>query len=240
MFQLLADYRRLIREGTLGSAAFRALLHSWARPDLPETWTDPPRYDPLDQLLDGILQIDAPPPPLHPVEPEMIPYQTTPIRLLLDMAERLALTSDDVFYDLGAGLGRVVFGMALMSPGQIKGVEIEPAYVEYAQQRAQQLNLARVSFVNANAQALEYADGTVFFLYTPFKGATLRHVLALLRGQARTRRIRVCTYGPGTLEVQDQDWLTSDDDPERDIHYVTIFESTRPRRRASVARRRGR
>ncbi len=236
--QLFAAYRHQIQEGTLSPAAFCALLQDCALPNLPETWTDPPRYDHLDRLLDGILQIDAPPPPLHPVGPEMIPYQATPLRILLDVVDRLALTADDVFYDLGAGIGRVVFGMALMSPGQIKGVEVEPAYVEYAQQRAQELNLARVSFVNADAQALDYADGTLFFLYTPFKGATLRHVLALLRAQARRRRIRVCTYGPGTLVVQDEDWLTSDDDPERDIHYVTIFESTQRRRRIPVARHR--
>ena len=236
--QLFAAYRHQIREGTLSPSAFRALLHGCALPNLPETWTDPPRYDHLDRLLDGILQIDAPPSSLFPIGPEMIPYQATPLRILLDMADRLALTPDDVFYDLGAGLGRVVFGMALMSPGHMKGVEVEPAYVEYAQQRAQELNLGRVSFVNADVRALDYADGTVFFLYTPFKGATLRHVLALLRVQARRHRIRVCTYGPGTLEVQDEDWLTSDDDPERDIHYVTIFESTWPRRRIPVARHR--
>lgn len=234
--QLFADHRRRIREGALSPAAFCALLHSYRLPNLPETWSDPPRYDQLDTLLDGILQIDATPPPTYLVGPEMVPYQTTPLRILLDMVDRLALTPDDVFYDLGSGLGRVVFGMALMSVGQMRGVEVEPAYVEYARHRAQELNLAQVSFVNADARAMDYTDGTVFFLYTPFKGATLRSVLALLRAQARTRPIRVCTYGPGTLEVQDQDWLASDDDPERDIHYVTLFKSTRPRRRISVAR----
>lgn len=234
------NYRHQIREGTLSPAAFCALLHSYALPNLPETWSDPPRYDQLDRLLDEILQIDALPPPLYPIGSEMIPYQATPLRILLDLVERLALTPDDVFYDLGAGIGRVVFGMALMSAGHMKGVEVEPAYVEYARHRAQDLNLAQVFFINADARAMDYADGTVFFLYTPFKGATLRRVLALLRSQARTRQIRVCTYGPGTLEVQDQDWLTSDDAPERDIHYVTIFESIRLRRRAPVARYRRR
>ncbi len=235
--QLFADYRHQIREGTLSPAAFCALLHSCPLPNLPETWSDPPRYDQLDRLLDGILQIDAPPPPIYPIEPEMVPYQTTPLRILLDMVDRLALAEDNVFYDLGSGLGRVVFGMALMSKGQMKGVEVDPAYVEYARHRAQELNLAQVSFVNADARAIDYTDGSIFFLYTPFKGATLRRVLALLRAQARTRPIRVCTYGPGTLEVQDQDWLTSDDDPERDIHYVTIFKSIRTQRRILVAPR---
>jgi 2-polyprenyl-3-methyl-5-hydroxy-6-metoxy-1,4-benzoquinol methylase len=238
--QLFAMYRSRIREGTLPPQAFRALLYSYSASDPAEAWSDPPRYDHLDTLLDGLLQIGAVPNPQQPIGPEMIPYQTTPLRLLLDMADRLALTPDDVFYDLGAGLGRVVCSMALMSAGQMKGIDVEPVYVEYAQQRAQDLNLAQVSFVNADARAVDYTDGTVFFLYTPFKGTILRRVLALLRAQARTRQIRVCTYGPGTLEIQDQEWLTSDDDPERDIHYVTIFESTRTSRRMTAVHRRRR
>ncbi len=153
------------------------------------------------------------------------------------MADRLALSSDDVLYDLGAGLGRVVFILALASAGHMKGVEVEPAFVDDARRRARDLNLARVSFINADARQVDYADGTVFFLYTPFKGSILRRVLALLRAQARQRRIRVCTYGPGTLEIQDQDWLTSDDDPENDVHYVTIFESTQAPRRPVALRR---
>ena len=224
----------------IGPAEFRMLLHTLALPSEAETWHDPPRYDHLDSVLDGVLQIGAPPPPRSQLDPEMIPYQATPVRILLDMVDRLHLTPDDVFYDLGSGLGRVVLGMALMSTGRMKGVEIEPAYVEYARERAQALNVPQVSFVQADARSCDYADGTVFFLYTPFKGVLLRRVLTLLRAQSRTRRIRVCTYGPGTLEVQDQDWLMSDDDPDRDIHYVTIFESIRPQRRSPLSRRRRR
>jgi SAM-dependent methyltransferase len=237
---LVPALRSRIQAGTLGPVVFRALLHRLALPSEAETWHDPPRYDHLDRVLDGILQIAAPPPPRMELSPEMIPYQATPARILLDMAERLELAPDDVFYDLGSGLGRVVLGMALMSMGHIKGVEIEPAYAEYARERAADLNFRQVSFVEADARFVDYADGTVFFLYTPFKGTTLRHVLSLLRAHSRTRPIRVCTYGPGTLEVQDQDWLRSDDDPERDIHYVTIFDSIRPRHRRPPTRRRRR
>lgn len=238
MEDLIADYRRRIQEGTLTSADFRALLRDCITPDVPEIWSDPPRYDLLDTLVDRLFQIEAPPQPLHAITPEMIPYQTTPARLVLDMVDRLNLTSNDVVYDLGAGLGRVVFTVALLSSGQVKGVEVEPAYVAVAQQRAHALGLTRVSFIDADARAADYGDGTVFFLYTPFKGTILRRVLALLQAQARTHQIRLCTYGPGTLEVQDQGWLTSDDDPERDIHHITIFASKRASRRMSVMRRR--
>lgn len=238
MEDLFADYRRRIQEGMLTPADFRALLSGYITPDVPEIWSDPPRYDQLDTLIDGLFQIEAPPEPLHAITAEMIPYQTTPMRLVLDMVDRLNLTSNDVVYDLGAGLGRVVLTVALLSSSRVIGVEVEPAYVAAAQQRAHALGLSRVSFIAADARAVDYGDGTVFFLYTPFKGTILRRVLALLRVQARTHQIRVCTYGPGTLEVQDQDWLTSDDDPERDIHHITIFVSKRASSRMAMIRRR--
>lgn len=238
MEHLIASYRRQIQDGTLTPADFRALLRTYATTDVPEIWSDPPRYDQLDTLVDELFQITAPPQPTHPITPEMIPYQTTPVRHVLELVDRLGLTSDDVVYDLGAGLGRVVFTVALLSTSRVKGVEVEPTYVTYAQRLAQELSLIRVSFINADARTIDYGDGTVFFLYTPFKGTILRRVLALLRSQARRRQIRLCTYGPGTLEVQDQDWLASGDDPERDIHHVTIFESKRASRRMAVMRRR--
>ncbi len=234
--RLFAVYRRRIRENTLTPEAFRALLGIYATPARQETWSDPPPYDDLDTLVDRLFSIDTPPPAQSPVEAEMVPYQPTPVRIVLDMANRLALSPGDVFYDLGAGLGRVVFVMDLVSAGQMKGVEVERAYVEFAQGRARDLNLAQVTFINADARAVDYADGTVFFLYTPFKRTILRRVLTLLRAQAGTRPIRICSYGPGTLEIQDQDWLTSADDPDRDVHHVTIFESRRPSRSSTVRR----
>ena len=155
----------------------------------------------------------------------MVYYQPTPARIVLDLVDRLSLSSTDLFYDLGSGLGRVVITAALVSSAHMRGVEFEPAYCEYAQRHARALGLANVSFVNADAREVRYADGTVFFLYTPFKGTILQRVVQLLQFEARQRKIRVCTYGPGTLEMLQQDWLRSVDDAEPTIHRAAIFES---------------
>jgi len=238
--ELLAGYRRDIREGRLTPVAFRALLRRYATPGTEEVWSDPPPYDQLDTLIDGILQLETVPKPQRPPDSQMVAYQATPVRIVLEMVDRLGLTADDVFYDLGAGLGRVVFTVGLTSRARVKGVEIEPEYVDDALHRVRDLNLTRVSFINSDARSVDYSDGTIFFLYTPFKGKVLRGVLGLLRVQARTRQIRVCSYGPGTLEIQDQNWLTSDDDPKRDVHHVTVFESRDVGKRAQVLKRRRR
>jgi hypothetical protein len=44
-------------------------------------------------------------------------------------------------------------------------------------------------------------------MYTPFRGALLRKVLARLEREARARPIRVCTCGPCTAEVAGVPWL---------------------------------
>jgi SAM-dependent methyltransferase len=188
-------------------------------------WSDPPRYDPLDTFVDGILRISVLPRPQLRAEPEMVYYQPTPARIVLDMVDRLALSPRDVVYDLGSGLGRVVCLVALVSEARGIGVEFEPAYAAHAQRCARDLGLARAAFVNADAREVTYGDGTVFFLYTPFKGAILQRVVELLRYEAGKRRIRVCTYGPGTLDMLQQEWLVSVDDHEPSVDQVAIFEN---------------
>ena len=220
-----ATFRQKIKQAEYTRAALSRMLHGYIEHDPRELWNDPPRYDHLDTFVDGLLQIAALPRPRRQPDPEMVYYQATPARIVLDLVDRLALSSQDVLYDLGSGLGRVVMTAALVSDARVIGVEFEPAYYEYAQRHAQALSLAQVSFVNADAREVRYADGTVFFLYTPFKGKILQRVLQLLHYEARSRRIRLCTYGPGTLDMLQQTWLRSVDDPEPTIHRAAIFES---------------
>ncbi len=223
--QLFALAREQLRRDNADPAACMQLLARYEQHHSQEIWNDPPHYDGLDTFVDGVLQIEELPRLQRQPEPEMVLYQPTPARIVLDLSRRLQLGPDDVVYDLGAGLGRVAMIMGLISNAQIKGVEYEPSYVEYARLRAERLNLARTTFINGDARDVDYADGTVFYLYTPFKGSVLQTVLDRLRAESQRRRIRVCTYGPGTLEVLPQEWLASSDGWEPDIHRPTIYQS---------------
>jgi hypothetical protein len=225
--QFYVSFRQQITAGAYTTAGVRQMLRGYIEPCDREVWSDPPRYDPLDTFVDGILRISVLPRPQLRAEPEMVYYQPTPARIVLDMVDRLALSPRDVVYDLGSGLGRVVCIVALVSEARSIGVEFEPAYAAHAQRCARDLGLARATFVNADAREVTYGDGTVFFLYTPFKGAILQRVVELLRYEAGKRRIRVCTYGPGTLDMLQQEWLVSVDDQEPGVDHVAIFESRR-------------
>lgn len=81
------------------------------------------------------------------------------------------------------------------------------AYVEYAGKSARSLNLKNMRFVQGDARAADLSDGTVFYLYTPFTSAILRDALNLLRDEVVTREIRICTFGPCTPAVAEEQWL---------------------------------
>jgi len=164
-------------------------------------------YDYLDALVSGVLQIDESEPPLAGLAAEMVFYQPTPARHIFDMLARSALDQRDVLIDLGSGLGHVPLLASICTGARCIGIEWEAAHVECARRCAQALNLDRVTFVQGDVLTADLAAGTVFYLYTPFEGAMLREVLDMLKAQAATREIRICTLGPCTATVAQESWL---------------------------------
>ena len=164
-------------------------------------------YDTLDMFVNGLLRIDVALEETKQREPDMVFLQPTPARIVLELIEKANIMKDDVFYDLGSGLGQVPILVRLLTGAKTKGIEFEAACCDYAQQSARRLNLSHVEFVNLDARDADYSDGTIFFMYTPFTGKLLQEVLEKLKGESRKRTIRICTYGPCTPHVSNQSWL---------------------------------
>jgi len=150
----------------------------------------------------------------------MVPYQPTPARHISDFIGRAALTERDLLIDLGSGLGHVTLIAAICSSARCTGIELEPAYAECARKCARSLNLKNIRFVQGDARAADFSDGTVFYLYSPFTASILRDVLNLLRGEAVRREIRICTFGPCTPVVAEEQWLSVIGTLETDIRAV--------------------
>lgn len=183
-------------------------------------------YDNLDVFINGLLLIHAAlPTETKAREPEMVAYQQTPARIILELVEIAHLTEKDIFYDLGSGLGQVPILVHLLSGATAKGIEFEPAYCDYARVCAAELNLSGVEFVNRDARQVDYADGTVFFMYTPFEGRLLQAVLEKLRRASEQRMIRLCTYGPCTPQVSRQSWLKCINQNETHLYKLGVFRS---------------
>jgi len=230
--ELFRKLRAGIRAGDYRGAELRRQLETNAGSGRGKRGQSGGAYDSLDALLGGVLFTEAAPEAAMERESEMVFYQPTPARIIFELVERADLQKDDTFYDLGSGLGQVVILANLLSGATTKGIEVDPAYCEYARRCARDLNLSGVDFVNADARVAEYAGGTVFFLYTPFEGRMLQQVLDRLGQEAETRRIAVYTYGPCTWQVARQDWLESVDQTAYHVNSLAAFRSVRRKARA--------
>ncbi|HEY4964913.1 MAG TPA: hypothetical protein VII28_00860, partial [Puia sp.] len=158
-------------------------------------------------FLNGIFTCKDLPAETRAREPEMVYYQKTPARIILEFINRTEFKPQDIFFDLGSGLGQVVMLVNLLTGVMAKGVEFEPAFCDYAKNCAADLNLNDLAFINTDARYADYSSGTVFFMYTPFEGNMLRDVLEKLRVDTIGKKIKLFTFGPCTTEVAQQDWL---------------------------------
>lgn len=182
-------------------------------------------YTSLDLLFAGLLGTQAPAPERLQREPGMVFYQPTPARHILQVVERAQLGPDDVFYDLGSGLGQVAIMVNLLSGARAHGIEYEPAYVEHAQRSALSVGASRVRFEQGDVRLARLDGGTVYFMYTPFRGAMLQQVLLRLKAEAATRPIKVATFGPCTPEIGDHAWLKAPEGVELVEDEVVVFRA---------------
>lgn len=202
---LQAGGRRLRRRIAAGRCPREALRRAFRR--LAGEPDSPGGYDALDVLVAGLLGDGPPPEPRRALEAEMVFYQPSPARIVLELCEQSGLKPGQLFFDLGSGLGQVAILVALLSGAVCRGIEWEPAYVEQARRSAQGLGAPGVGFAQADARTADLDGGDAYFLYTPFKGAMLQQVLARLRAQAAQRPITLCSFGPCTQALAAQAWL---------------------------------
>jgi hypothetical protein len=182
-------------------------------------------YDNLDIFINGLSPLQAMPEQTKDLEPEMVYYQKTPARIVFELIDKSHFVKEDVFFDLGSGLGQVAILVNLLAGIIVKGVEFEPAFCNYAKNCAAELNLCNVTFINTDARKADYSEGTIFFMFTPFKGEILQDVLEILRKESLLRKIKIITYGPCTAQVALQSWLDFAAPKDDNIYKLGVFTS---------------
>jgi hypothetical protein len=214
--ELFGELRNCIRLGE-GEQA----LMPW----IPDEALPGQHYDALDELMAGVFAVDE---PLieNPVLPaEMVLYQPTPARHIVDGIRRASITAGDVVLDLGSGLGHVPMLVHVLTKARTRGVEREPAYVASAARAASALALGQVSFLTGDAREAEISDATVFYLFTPFLGTVLRDMLARIEAEASSREVRVVVLGPCARTFARMPWLHSDDADPSATDRIVVFRS---------------
>ncbi len=150
--------------------------------------------------------------------PEYVEYQAVSYD---DMEELLALLSpnaEDVFLDLGCGMGRAVCMAAMYPMRAVIGVEISAELCRLAQENvtkmAARFKCRDVRIVQSAAE--QYAippEVSIVYLFNPFSGETLRRVLDNIR--SARHRMRVVFYGTLSSETFEAEaarcaWLRMD------------------------------
>jgi hypothetical protein len=204
----------------LGEDFLERLNGNWTAPEGFRAWLDPyteyvqnawgkPHhgYESLDFLLDEVLLPQPHPLASQPREYGMVRYEPTPASVILELTERISFSDDDLFCDLGSGLGKVTMLVHLLTEVRCVGVEYQPDFCTYARQQADRLNLRDLSYLNTDARHASLSDATIFFFFNPFGGVIFDTVLEGLRLEAQQREIRICSYGSSSQPLSELPWL---------------------------------
>lgn len=183
-------------------------------------------YDVLDHMLAGVLSIEEPDVEYPAPPSEMVFYQPTPARHIIDGVSRARIVPSDVVLDLGAGLGHVPILVNVLTGARTLGVDREPAYVARAMEAVRGLELRDVDMIAGDARDADFSEASVFYLFTPFVGTVLRDVVAKIEREARRRPVRVVSLGPCTRTFARMPWLRSDDAVPSTADRIVVFRST--------------
>jgi SAM-dependent methyltransferase len=117
------------------------------------------------------------------------------------------VSPEDVFIDIGSGMGRVVFEAARYPSHRVIGVEVAPQLTEAArtgiERNRHRLACQNVELVSADAVEYEIpGDVTVAYFANPFEGETFKAVIGnLLDSLDRNpRRLRLVYVEPSQSE----------------------------------------
>jgi len=183
-------------------------------------------YENLDGLVSGVFFSRPAPDETLERQPGMVRYQPTPASVILELIDRVGFNPQDVFVDLGSGLGHVLVLVGLLTGVRCVGIEYQPSYAAYTQEMVSEFGLKGITVVNGDARDIDYSQGTVFFMFNPFGGRIFDAVMDKLQARARTRQITLGSYGSCSEPIATLPWLSIQNTETIDDFRLAIFRST--------------
>ncbi len=155
-------------------------------------------------------------------ERELVGYYPSGVAPIVRAVVNVPIGADDVFVDLGSGLGKAAILVHLLCDARVLGIERVPEFVALAERSVARLALSHVTFSCVDARVASVDEGTVFYLYLPFTGAVLAEVMSRLHVVATRRAIVVVTLG---LDLDEFAWLTP---RPSDSFWLATYDSVSP------------
>ena len=178
-----------------------------------------------DAFAQRLLMADRVPPRTTERQAQMVHYLPSPLAAIRAIAHRCQ--PDDVLCDVGSGLGLVLMLTSWLSGARGLGVEIEPAYTEWARARADDLGFHNLRFVTADARHVDLDGVTIVYVYDTFRGSILSEFIARLRHRATVKPLTVISRGQSNQVFAAQEWLTVvDQEPALDLIFLASSEGT--------------
>lgn len=159
-----------------------------------------------DAWVDVVLGLGE----LLPDGPELpkgcVPYLPSAVEALVFLADHVPMQANDVFVDIGSGVGRAAALTFLLIGVRCIGIEVQSTHVQAARAMTNRMGLSNLTFVAGDVLELadQVAQGTVFFLYCPFGGERLLKFLVMVEKVAQSRPVWVCTLD---LPLPECGWL---------------------------------
>lgn len=142
--------------------------------------------------------------------PDGISYVPTHFDDAYKFLKELNLQEDDIFYDLGSGPNRIpIMAKLFTNVGKAIGIEVQQNLVEIGNRVAEKHGLKNVELIHSNVLDHDFTDGTVFYMYFPFTGATEQEVLRRLKEDV-DHEIKIVATGTTVAELDslcEDGWL---------------------------------
>jgi hypothetical protein len=127
--------------------------------------------------------------------PDAVHYEPLPYYAVFKIMQRLALGPNDVFVDVGSGMGRAVCVAASHAISRVLGVEIDPQLNVIASANAARMRHrhAPIHLRCQSATDFDFTEATALWIFNPFGAATMAKVIARIRAswEASPRPLRI-------------------------------------------------